>query len=236
MHMLLLWSSAWPCMSFEVVRRSTVRPRRVLSSTTDTPVEVILNEEDDEDENDWLPDHEKARRKRLSSSTTRIPVERLSGPDDKEVASSSYTEEEERLIAAMGGKTFHPQSKREAGFLGDSTLSEIAQDYSIPICYIADVLCTWGVPIPIYPHDRLGDVVTGEQAFALLEAVNSLDVGQVQDRYSNTSLINLCSEWNIDLQTAFEFAMKEGWNLPFGVQTCLRLEQEDELLRVHGVI
>jgi hypothetical protein len=92
----------------------------------------------------------------------------------------------------------------------------------------------WGVPIPINIDDRLGDLVTGEQAFALLEAVNSLDVAQLHDRYSNTSLLTLCYEWDIDLQKAFEMAMKEGWSLPFGVQTCLRVEQESELLRVLG--
>jgi hypothetical protein len=126
------------------------------------------------------------------------------------------------------------RQRRDEGYLGDSTLHDIASDYSIPVCYIADVLCTWGVPPPIHVHDRLGDLVTGEQAFALLEAVNSIDVSSVQDRYSFHSLLSLCEEWDLDLQTAFEFCVKEGWNLPFGVQTCLRVEQEDELLRVHG--
>jgi hypothetical protein len=168
-------------------------------------------------------------------------------------AASPYTEEEEELIEAMGGREekskvatpppqarhYHQSSprgrhRREEGYLGDSTLQEIATDYSVPVCYLADVLCTWNVPPPIHVHDRLGDLVTGEQAFALLEAVNSLDVASVQDRYSNFSLLNLCEEWDIDLQLAFEFCLKEGWNLPFGVQTCLRVEQEDELLRVHG--
>ena len=134
----------------------------------------------------------------------------------------------------MGGKTHHPQRKREPGFLGDSTLQEIATDYSVPICYIADVLCMWGVTPPINVHDRLGDLVTGEQAFSLLEAVNSLDISALHDRYSNTNLLQLSAEWDIDLQKAFEMAMREGWSLPFGVQTCLRVEQEDELVRVLG--
>jgi hypothetical protein len=90
------------------------------------------------------------------------------------------------------------------------------------------------VPPPISVGDRLGDLVTGEQAFAVLEAVNSLDVAAVQDRYSNANLLSLCDEHGVDLQVAFEFCVREGWNLPFGVQTCLRVEQEDELLRVHG--
>ena len=52
---------------------------------------------------------------------------------------SPYTEDEEAIIAAMGGKG-HIATKREPGYLGDSTLAEIASDYSVPICYIADVI------------------------------------------------------------------------------------------------
>lgn len=147
---------------------------------------------------------------------------------------SPYTEEEEEIINAMGGKTRKMQRRREPGFLGDSTLSEICSDYSVPISYLADVLCMWDVPVPINIHDTLGDLVTGEQAFALVEAVNTLDVSALHDRYSNMNIQQLCYEWDIDLQQAFEMCMKEGWSLPFGVQTCLRIEQERELLRVLG--
>jgi hypothetical protein len=90
----------------------------------------------------------------------------------------------------------------------------------------------WGVDVPININDRLGDLVTGEQAFALVEAINTLDVGALHDRYSDQNLLQLCTEWDIDMKEAFEFAMKEGWGLPFGVRTHLRVEQEDELLRV----
>ena len=105
---------------------------------------------------------------------------------------------------------------------------------AIPVCYLADVLCIWGVPVPINVHDRLGDLVTGEQAFAILEAVNSLDVAALHDRYSNQNLLTACDMYNIDISEAFQMCIKEGWSLPFGVQTCLRVEQEDELVRVLG--
>jgi len=94
------------------------------------------------------------------------------------------------------------------------------------------VLVQWGVDVPINVYDRLGDLVTGEQAFALVEAVNTLDVGHLNDRYSNQNLLQICDEWEIEIKDAFEFVMKEGWSLPFGVRTNLRVEQEDELLRV----
>jgi len=100
--------------------------------------------------------------------------------------------------------------------------------------YIHSLLTSlqWGVDVPINVYDRLGDLVTGEQAFALVEAVNTLDVGHLNDRYSNQNLLQICDEWEIEIKEAFEFVMKEGWSLPFGVRTNLRVEQEDELLRV----
>jgi hypothetical protein len=48
--------------------------------------------------------------------------------------------------------------------------------------------------------------------------------------------MSVCDDYGIDLKDGFEMAMKEGWSLPFGVQTCLRVEQEEELIRVLGGI
>ena len=150
---------------------------------------------------------------------------------------SVYTDEEEELIGAMGGKHSasssedNAKSTREPGYLGDSTLSDIAMDFSVPICYIADVLVTWGSPIPIDPHSNLGDLVTGEQAFALLEAIHTLDISALQDRYSDDDIITVAEEYDIPLKEAFDFAVKEGWSLPFGVRTHLRVEQEDAMIR-----
>lgn len=210
--------------------------------------ELLLSEDENDGFNDeWLPDREKARLKkkyeRLSASKYSehsVPnvTEAESQPRDASTMTASsnrpspYTDEEEAIIEAMGGRT--KRRKREPGFLGDSTLAEICTDYSVPISYLADVLCMWGVPVPIHIHDQLGDLVTGEQAFAIVEAVNTLDVAALHDRYSNQNIQQICYEWDIDLQQAFEMAMREGWSLPFGIHTCLRVEQERELLRILG--
>ena len=129
----------------------------------------------------------------------------------------------------MGGNPFGGQY-REEGYLGDSTLKEISMDFSVPIPYLADVVASWGVPVPIDPLGRLGDMVTGEQAFAILEAIHTLDIAALHDRYSEDNLMNICDYYDIDMKEAFDFAMKRGWALPFGVRTFLRVEQEDELL------
>ena len=144
-----------------------------------------------------------------------------------------YSEEDRALIDAMGGGTTleTPGPKREAGFLGDSTLREISLDFQVPVCYLADVLCTWGVPLPVNVNDRLGDLVTGEMAFAMAEAIHTLDSGEINDSYSNLSLDDLCHEYGVDLKDAFDLCVRESWNLPFGVKTFLRVDQEDKLLR-----
>lgn len=220
-------------------------------------LDVLLDEENElygeDTEEDWIPDAEKAKGRRKRSDRDLIPANEVLGDSSSSSSSSTkapkdasankkerpspYTEEEEELIAAMGGKEkLEKPAPREIGFLGDSTLREISRDYSVPICYLADVLCMWGVPVPIHVHDRLGDLVTGEQAFALVEAVNTLDMGYLNDRYSNQNMMQVCDGWDIDIKDAFEFAMKEGWSLPFGVRTNLRVEQEDELLRVFSIM
>jgi hypothetical protein len=180
------------------------------TTTTTTPSSSSDQSSDDENNNDGESNNQSNSRRRPSP----------------------YTEEEEELIAKMGGNTKQTQQKRLPGYLGDCTLEEIATDYSVPICYLADILCMWGVPVPIETKALLGDLVTGEQAFAILEAVNSLDIAVLQDRYVNENLIQLCSYWEIPLPKAFEMCTKEGWSLPFGVRTCLRVEQADELIRV----
>eukprot|EP00559_Dactyliosolen_fragilissimus_P000588 CAMPEP_0184865330 /NCGR_PEP_ID=MMETSP0580-20130426/17723_1 /TAXON_ID=1118495 /ORGANISM="Dactyliosolen fragilissimus" /LENGTH=317 /DNA_ID=CAMNT_0027364485 /DNA_START=166 /DNA_END=1119 /DNA_ORIENTATION=- len=144
-----------------------------------------------------------------------------------------YTDEEEELIQSLGGTSIeNPSAMRESGFLGDCTLQEIAIDYQVPICYLADVLVGWGVQPPIDTLSTLlGDMVTGEQAFAILEAIHTLDVGELNERYSNMDLITLCQEYDIDLMKGFSYAVTQKWNLPFGVRTFLRIEQEEELLK-----
>ena len=229
-----------------------------LKDTSDPPAydaEVVSDDEFD-DAMDWMPDGEKARILRdnkwkaaeaspadfygnSSGSATTQPQSQTSdkkGKNADDLLSPkrkrlTYTDEEEELIEILGGKDpDSPSPKRESGFLGDCTLKEIALDYQVPICYLGDVLCGWGVPAPIDPGGMLGDMITGEQAFAILEAIHTLDMGSLNERYGDYDLVTLCNEYDIELADGFELAMKNGWNLPFGVRTFLRVEQEEELI------
>jgi hypothetical protein len=74
------------------------------------------------------------------------------------------------FIQYLSDKMIGPVLEREAKKFNDSSpLAGVAQDYSVPVCYLADDLCTWGVPVPINAHERLGDMVTSEKAFYFLQ-------------------------------------------------------------------
>lgn len=241
-------------VSFGLIEYFPCSPRKFYSCKISSHKVEIVPEDDYEIDEDlkWLPDREKAKlirenklpkpgeadpkdfygnsQKQQKTEYSTDPLEDSQGGEKKRKR-LTYTEEEEELIEILGGKSMeNPSPLRESGFLGDSTLKEIAMDFQVPICYLADVLCGWGVPPPIDPNMILGDLVTGEQAFAILEAIHTLDVGSLNDRYADFDLATLCNEYDIDLADAFEMAMKEGWNLPFGVRTYLRVEQEEHLI------
>lgn len=245
-------------IAFAPIHLTKNNPRSYKSNLNEKsdPLEVEVVQDDDEnisqEELDWLPDREKAQMLQdtykpaagspaefygnSSGQTQTFAANQVLDEEDlsqkeKPRKRLTYTDEEEELIETLGGKDpDQPSAKREEGFLGDCTLKEIALDYQCPICYLADVLCGWGVPPPIDPDALLGDMITGEQAFAILEALHTLDMGALNDRYSEYDLATLCVEYDIELLKGFELAMKEGWNLPFGVRTYLRVEQEEFLV------
>lgn len=154
------------------------------------------------------------------------------GPMDDPQQRNYNPEQDELMMTPAPPPGMGVDGMRQEGYLGDSTLKEISLDYSVPIPYLADVLTSWGVPVPIDPNVRLGDMVTGEQAFAVLEAVHTLDIASLHARYSEETLANICDCYDIDIKAAYDFCMERGWGLPFGVRTFLRVEQEDELLDV----
>ena len=214
-------------------------PKALTASNSNEIIEAeFVPDENDDDDNEWVPDRERVMRaKGGMKRAIEVPQSTSkNNPNTADIKSQkkrlTYTEEEEELIGALGGRDKeNPSPKRESGFLGDCTLKEIASDYQVPICYLADALCGWGVPPPIDTDAMLGDLCTGEMAFAILEAIHTLDMSAINEMYGDSDIITLCSEYDIELADGFDHAMEKGWNLPFGVRTVLRVEQEDDLIQ-----
>ncbi|KAG5192330.1 hypothetical protein JKP88DRAFT_191128 [Tribonema minus] len=132
----------------------------------------------------------------------------------------------------LGNMAFNPE--RDEGGLGDVTLADIADDYNFPVEFIYDVLCRWGVSPPIKLDDKLGSLVNGEQAFAVVEALTSVDPATVHDFYLDDTIEELA--WALDVPPADIFAVcgRRRFNLPLGAETHLTNEEYRFLLKDLG--
>jgi len=107
------------------------------------------------------------------------------------------------------------------------------------VSFIADTLVGFGAPPPIRDDDRLSDLINGDQAFALLEALTSLDATDVGSQYVDHGL-DLAAEYlDVPVDELFAACVERNYALPHGLQTQLRREQFDALadtLEEHGTL
>ena len=194
-----------------------------------------------EEEMEWMPDS------KLVELATKVD-ERLTNVNKKsgrKFKAAEILDDDENDVFDLDGQGYDMSPKawddhqalsqvtREEGFLGDCTLQEISMDYSVPMFYLADVLCSWGVPPPIEVDAKLGDLVIGEQAFSILEALTSFDPADMYAMFSDSTLASLADNYgdHIQLRELYQVAVSEGFSLPFGVHSRLRHEYVEILDR-----
>jgi len=112
---------------------------------------------------------------------------------------------------------------------GDLTVENVARDYRFPVSYIADVIASFGVQPPISDAARVRDLLDADQAFALLEAVTSLDASEVDDDYVSFGLAGCAKRLEAGLAEIFALCVDNNFALPHGVETRLRRTQFDVL-------
>ncbi len=117
---------------------------------------------------------------------------------------------------------------------GDLTVEQVAVDYRFPVAYVADVITGFGVQPPISDGAVIRDLLDADQAFALLEAVTSLDASEVDDAYVSFGLDGCARRLEADLAEVFALCVDNNFALPHGVETRLRRDQFDTIARTLG--
>ncbi|KAH8048900.1 hypothetical protein JL720_15751 [Aureococcus anophagefferens] len=159
----------------------------------------------------------------------RRPTARRSEPEPYE----AYDPYEENLWLDDGDEealTFGNEQltlSGEGNAFGDSTVADVADDYRFPISYVADAILGFGIPPPIRDDARIADILDADQAFALLEAVTSLDAAEVEAPTPPTSPGRRPARGAAG--RGLRRVRRRGLQAPHGVETQLRREQYEAL-------
>lgn len=117
--------------------------------------------------------------------------------------------------------------------LASYNLREISESYSLCLSYLGDFCVQIGCASPINPELAVGEFLTSEQVYILLEAVTTLDPLQSNLDYDSTDLEELAFEYKISSDKIFEVCLKNKFNLPFGRDTTLHVS---ELQRLRNIL
>mmetsp|Transcript_30643 Transcript_30643/g.43982 ORF Transcript_30643/g.43982 Transcript_30643/m.43982 type:complete len:201 (-) Transcript_30643:1572-2174(-) len=112
-------------------------------------------------------------------------------------------------------------STNDYSLISALTLREVSEAYSFSLAYLGDFLCEMGCPSPIDMDSRLGDLLTGDQVYTLLQAITSIDPMEAGYVYDTLSLQELAEEANVDVEHVFKLCQEENIHLPFGKKTKL---------------
>ena len=97
------------------------------------------------------------------------------------------------------------------------------------------LVARFGATPPISLDAKLGSLIDGEQAFALLESLTTLDPADVEAEYVDYTVSELSEIWDVPLGDVFEACVGEGVGMPFGVRTFMRVEEGEKVKEVLGV-
>lgn len=114
-------------------------------------------------------------------------------------------------------------------------MEQVAKGYQVPIHWLGDALCNFGAPPPIRWGARIADLVDGEAAFQLLEAIWGWDHTLIFDMYSWESISELAYNHDLEVGDVLRVCDEENFVLPFGARTRLRVEHHARLMRRLGL-
>ena len=158
-------------------------------------------------------------------------LEEIYGYDDEDV---NYWADDDSDEAALTFSTEKATLSGVGAAFGDLTVEQVAVDYRFPVAYVADVITGFGVQPPISDAAVIRDLLDADQAFALLEAVTSLDASEVDDAYVSFGLDGCARRLEADLAEVFALCVDNNFALPHGVETRLRRDQFDTIARTLG--
>lgn len=96
------------------------------------------------------------------------------------------------------------------------SLQEISEAYGFTVGYLADFASKLGCSVPVDIHSPVGDILTGEQVYTLLQALTSLDPLDTNLSYDTASMFEISEELSIPVDQLIKLCEQNEINLPLG--------------------
>lgn len=116
--------------------------------------------------------------------------------------------------------------------ISDLNLQEIADATSFSLDYLGDFMIQLGCPAPLNKDEKIGNLLTGNQVYELLEAVNTLDPYDADIGYDSVSVKELAEELDVNINRILKIIERENFHLPFGLDTVLHRDCIDRVKNI----
>ena len=107
------------------------------------------------------------------------------------------------------------------GTAASLTLSDLSESSCFSLSFLGDFLVQMGCKPPIDINAKLGNLLTGEQIFTLLQAINTLDPFDSNLEYDSVPVDELAEELGVSTNRILKILESKNINLPFGLDTVL---------------
>jgi hypothetical protein len=115
------------------------------------------------------------------------------------------------------------------------SLLEISNSYQFSLAYLGDFVAKMGCPVPLDVDIKVGDMLTGEQVYTLLTALNSLDPAESYCGYeSSPTLYELAESLGLSTMRIETLCLqyKEDIQFPYGGETTLHSSVIERIKRL----
>lgn len=139
----------------------------------------------------------------------------------KEGTNNVVTDEQLRGDASLFNSLYDIDDTNSEGTAASLTLSDISESSCFSLSFLGDFLVQMGCKAPIDINAKLGNLLTGEQIFSLLQAINTLDPFDSNLEYDSLPVDELADELGISANRILKILESKEVNLPYGLDTVL---------------
>ena len=162
--------------------------------------------------------------------------------DDEESEDIVHLSDENKACMQGGDLNLFDQLPNRPNWFGNlgndkstvamQTLREISESYLFSLSFLGDYVVQLGVRPPVDVDAKVGDFLTSEQAFSLLEALTSLDPYESNIEYDSLAARELAKELGMSTEDFCFICDAERLNLPYGMDTVLHQSVVEKIREV----